>query len=207
MIESIHMKHAPTLVYKIRNSLYLNITSTCTADCFFCPRKTDPIVKGFDLTLWKDPTTDEIIREIKNPETYDEIVFCGFGEPTIQLDVLLQVARWLKEKKCRVRLNTNGHGNLIHKRDIVPELVGLIDEASISLNASNSKAYLEILKPTFGEKTFEEVIQFIQKCKRLLPKTTVTAVAYPGFDEKAFKNLAEVELGIPYRIRPYNELG
>jgi len=197
---------SPTLTYRIRKSLYLNLTSACTAECFFCPRKTDPKVKGYDLALWKDPDPEEVIRDIGDPEGYDEIVFCGFGEPLVRLDEVIAIARWLKDRKCRVRINTNGHGNLIHGRNVVPDLAGLIDEVSVSLNASDEEEYLRVVKPKFGKGTFQEVIRFIEECRELLPKVSVTAVAYPGFDAGRFKKLAR-GLGVPFRIRPYNILG
>lgn len=88
----------PQIVYTMRNSLYLNITIRCNADCVFCDRKREAIVKGHNLKIEHEPTSQEVIEAIGDPTRYDEIVFCGYGEPTIRLDVVKEVARWVKEK-------------------------------------------------------------------------------------------------------------
>ncbi|MBI3788150.1 MAG: YchF/TatD family DNA exonuclease, partial [Ignavibacteriales bacterium] len=120
----------PQIVYKLRNSLYLNITIRCNADCVFCDRKGEAVIKGHNLRIEYEPASQEIIQAISDPTKYDEIVFCGYGEPTIRLDVIKEVSNWVKDQGGKVRLNTDGHGNIINKRNIVPELAGLIDGVS-----------------------------------------------------------------------------
>ena len=55
-----------TVSYKIRNSLYLNLTQRCTADCVFCTRLTKPVVQGYNLALKREPTAKEVWESIDN---------------------------------------------------------------------------------------------------------------------------------------------
>ncbi|MCX6639995.1 MAG: YchF/TatD family DNA exonuclease [bacterium] len=200
---------AKSIVYPIRNSLYIALTSRCTNTCRFCPRATNPVVKGYNLGMddEAEPTSEQVIQAIGDPLKYEEVVFCGFGEPTIRLDVLLQVARWLKSKGVqKVRINTNGHGNLIHRRNIVPELSGLIDSISISLNEPTSERYQKIMQSEFGESSFQGVIDFTRACVGVIPEVVITAVSYPAVDAEAIKNIAE-RVGVKFRLRAYNDLG
>ena len=138
-------EHEGKIAYTIRNSLYINLTNRCSNACSFCMRETYPIVKGHHLGLKREPTADEVLKAIGDPSGYDEVVFCGYGEPTERLDVLITVARYLKSKGKRIRLDTNGHGDLINGRSIISELKGLIDTICISLNAEtaeNMKRYV-----------------------------------------------------------------
>ncbi|MDP6625717.1 MAG: YchF/TatD family DNA exonuclease, partial [Nitrospinota bacterium] len=136
-------ENQPKIAYKIRNSLYLNITNRCTNHCIFCERETDPFVQGHNLRLPKEPDLDELWNKIGDPKAYDEIVFCGYGEPTLRLPLILNLAKKIKAHHGKVRLNTNGHGNLIYKRNILPDFEGLIDTISISLNAESGMKYNE----------------------------------------------------------------
>jgi len=199
-------KNPPKIAYPIRNSLYLNITNRCSNSCVFCVRNYTDFVKGHNLRLDHEPSYEEVIRSFNHLEKYEEVVFCGYGEPTIRLDLLKEVAKFLKNKNAKVRLDTNGQGNLIHKRNMVPELVGLIDTASISLNVDDSKKYDQLCKSEFGENTFEKVIDFVKECKRLLPKTLLTFLDMPGVDLKRCEKIAK-ELGVELRIRHYNKVG
>lgn len=199
-------KNPPKIAYPIRNSLYLNITNLCSNSCRFCVRNYTDFVKGHNLRLEHEPSYQEVIKSLDHLEKYEEVVFCGYGEPTMRLDLLKKVAKFLKSKKAKVRLNTNGQGNLIHKRSIVPELVGLIDIASISLNVDTSKKYDQLCQSEFGENTFEKVIDFAKECKKLLPKTVLTVLDMPGVDLKRCEKIAK-ELGVDLRIRHYNRGG
>ncbi len=199
-------KSPPKIAYPIRNSLYLNITSRCSNSCVFCVRNYTDFVKGHNLRLDHEPSYREVINSLNHPEKYEEIVFCGYGEPTIRLDLLKEVASFLKGRNAKVRLNTNGQANLIHKRNIVPELVGLIDTASISLNVGDSKKYDRLCRSEFGDDTFEKVLHFARECKTLLPKTVLTVLDMPGVDLKRCAKIAK-ELGVELRIRHYNKVG
>ncbi|MFB3897027.1 MAG: TatD family hydrolase [bacterium] len=196
----------PSIAYQTRNSLYLNITNRCTNNCYFCVRSYTDYIVGHNLRLKKEPTVEEIIAAIGDPKRYKEIVFCGYGEPTLRLEVIKSVAKWLKEQGVIVRLDTNGHGNIINKRNIVPELKGLIDAVSVSLDAETAEQYNRICRPVFGDTTFQQVIEFIQECKKLLPEVGITVVGVPEVNEQQCRNLAN-ELGVKFRFRVYNEVG
>jgi TatD DNase family protein len=152
----------PVIAYKLRDSLYLNITIRCNADCVFCDRKGEAVIKGYNLRITKEPTGREIIAAIGDPKQYRDVVFCGYGEPTIRLDVLKEVSRWIKEHGGLVRLNTDGHGSVINHRNIVPELVGLVDAVSVSLNAIDPKQYGALMRID-GEKYFPVMVSFAKK--------------------------------------------
>ena len=188
------------IVYKIGHSLYLNITNRCTNTCSFCVRfKTDRL-QGYNLKLAAEPTVEELISAIGDPGRYREVVFCGYGEPLLRLPEVLAVARYLKEKKVTVRLNTNGHGNLIYKRNIVPELAPYIDVVSVSLNAENAEQYQKLCQPDFGPDTYQKVKEFILECKQHMRRVIVTAVALPGLDIKKMEQIATEELGVSFRL-------
>ncbi len=194
------------VAYVIRNSLYLNITNRCSNECVFCARVSNPWVKGHYLRLTKEPTTEEVIKAIGDPTTYDEAVFCGYGEPTECLDVLKAVARFLKEKGVKIRLDTNGHGDLINGRPICEELRGIIDTICISLNTTYADEYKKLCHPKFGEKAYTALISFIKEAKQAIPNVVVSVVGYPGVNVERCKNLAD-ELGVNFRLRKYDEVG
>jgi len=195
-----------TIVYPIRDSLYVNATNRCSANCVFCPRLKSPVVKGHNLKLIEEPTVEETLVKIGDPTRYREIVFCGFGEPTIRLEYLKQVARRLKECGAFIRLNTNGHGNLINGRDITPELVGLIDEVSVSINTYNEDQYNRIMRTDFSSSAFRAMLDFLSKSREAGLKTVATVVEIPGLDIDKCRKLAE-ETGAEFRVRVYNEVG
>jgi TatD DNase family protein len=197
-------RFAPKIAYPIRDSLYLNITNRCSNVCVFCVRNYTDFVKGHNLRLDHEPSYDEVIESIDHLEKYQEVVFCGYGEPTIRLDLLKSVAGYLKGKNVNVRLNTNGQGNLIHKRNIVPELVGLIDTVSISLNAEDAGKYEILCKPQLVVDVFGQVIAFAKECKKLLPRAILTALDMEEIDLKKCEKLAK-ELGVEFRIRHYRK--
>lgn len=194
-----------SIAYQIGNSLYLNITNRCTSKCRFCIRyKTKLFNNKHELWLKKEPAAKEIIEAIGDPAKYKEVVFCGYGEPLVRLDTVKEISKWLKDKGAAVRIDTNGHGNLIHKRNIVPELKGLVDSISISLNAQNKKLYNEICRPDFGEDAFDAIIEFARECKKYIPKVELTVVGIPEIDVKEAKKIAD-DLGVSFRVRTYYE--
>lgn len=193
------------IVYKIRDSLYLNITNRCTNKCGFCVRFHTSYVKGHNLNLEKEPSSEEIIKAIEDSKVYKEIVFCGLGEPFLRLDIVKEVSAWIKQKGGNVRVNTNGHGNLINKRNILPELKGIVDIFSISLDAENEKKYETICKPVF-KNAFQAVISFIKEAKKYIPEVKVTIVDIPEIDVEKCRAIAD-ELGVELRIRKFNDVG
>jgi TatD DNase family protein len=192
----------PVIVYKMKNSLYLNITIRCNADCVFCDRKGEAVVKGHNLRITREPTSREVIEAIGDPKQHDEVVFCGYGEPTIRLDVIKEVSRWVKEHGGRVRLNTDGHGSVINHRNIVPELIGLVDSVSISLNSVDPRQYGELMQID-GERFHKAMVEFARECVRLLPEVVMTIVGMDSIDEQKAKEFVEKEIGAKYRARPY----
>lgn len=195
------------IAYRIRNSLYLNITNQCTLACVFCPKFDDWMVKGHFLKMDHEPSEKEILEAAGDVSRYQEIVFCGFGESTLRLDLLKSVSKKLKEKGAKVRLDTEGLANLVHGYNILPELHGLIDSVSISLNAADAKTYAKICPSKFGESAYPAVKEFIKEAKKYIPDVTASAVGLPGLDVAACQKIAEEELGVKFRLRPYDEVG
>ncbi len=193
------------LVYAIRDRLYINLTNRCTAHCVFCRRETSPVASGYDLRLAREHGVDEYLQAIGDPARYAEIIFCGFGEPTLRLQELLDIARTMKRRGSRLRMNTNGHGNLIHGRNIVPDLAPVLDEISVSIDAGDAAAYARIVRPDFGPGSFQAVIDFVRACKGRVPRVTLTAVELPNFDLTPVVNLAR-ELGVDFRAREYQPM-
>jgi TatD DNase family protein len=193
------------IAYKIRNTLYLNVTNRCSNECIFCVRFHTDYVKGHNLRLTEEPTVEELKAAIKDPSVYKEVVFCGYGEPLLRLDVVKHVASWIKQKKGRVRINTNGHANLIHGRNILPELHGLVDSISISLDAHDEEAYNKICRPSFTD-AFQGVISFIKEARKYIPEVRVTVVTVKDVDIEKARKLAE-DLGVDFRVRKLDVVG
>jgi len=194
------------IAYPIRDSLYLNITNRCTNSCTFCAKFKDFTVKGHHLRLDHEPSVEEVKQAIGDPLRYREVVFCGYGEPLIRLELVKEVAAWLKESGVAVRVNTDGQANLVHGRDILPELQGLVDAVSVSLNAADADTYQHYCRSRFGEAGYEAVKAFLRDAPRYIPQVTATAVALPGLDMQGCRELAE-SLGVAFRDREYNEVG
>ena len=193
------------IAYKIRESLYLNITNRCTSKCTFCVRFHSDYVKGHNLRLEHEPTGDELKMAIGDPKKYSEVVFCGYGEPLLRLNEVKQVASWVKENGGKVRINTNGHGNMIHKRNILPELQGIVDSMSISLDAHDEKTYERICRPAF-ENAFNEVLDFIREAKKYIPDIQATVVAMEGVDIEKCREIVD-SLGVKLRVRRLDVVG
>jgi len=196
-----------TIAYRIGEILYVNITRLCTAHCYFCPRERGTREAwGHDLRLARDPTPEEILDAVAEHAGCREIVYCGLGEPTIRLAHLLTTARALKAKGHRIRVNTNGHGNLIHGRDVTPELAGIVDAVSISLDAQDAETYARVVGSTFGERAWAAVIEFARLAKRHVPEVTLTVVdGARGVDVEACRRIAD-DLGVGFRTRPLDDL-
>ena len=194
------------IAYVIRNSLYLNITNRCTNSCTFCAKFNDFTVKGHQLCLEREPSSAEVLAAIGDPSAYDEVVFCGYGEPLLRLDLVKDVARFLKQSNITVRINTDGQANLVHGRNILPELAGLVDSISVSLNAPDAATYQTVCRSEFGEKGYDALKSFLSEAKQYIPSVTATAVTLPGIDIDACRKVAE-ELQVEFRERIYNEVG
>lgn len=194
-------KPQPKITYMIRNSLYLNLTLRCDADCIFCDRKGEAMVKGHNLHIGKEPSAQELIGEIGDPKRFKEIVFCGYGEPTIRLDVVRQVAEYVKKNGGATRLDTDGHGNVINHRHILPELKGLIDSISISLNSTDPDEYRKLMGTPNG-KQWESMLEFAKEAKDYIPKLYMSVVGVEGLDVESAREFVEKKFGAEFRFRP-----
>lgn len=189
-----------SIAYEMCGNLYLNITNRCTNECEFCLRYQSDTLWGYRLKLDGEPTVEELMEAIGDPTAYREVVFCGYGEPTVRLDVVLEVGRRLRAAGARVRLDTNGHGSLIWNRNIAPELSDAIDAVSVSLNAQDAATYSRLCHSRFGEKTYEHVLSFIRECKAAGIETVASVVAVSGVDVDAARRVAE-GLGVALKVR------
>jgi TatD DNase family protein len=194
------------IAYRIRNSLYLNITNRCSNRCSFCAKFGDFTVKGHYLLLDHEPGFAEVMAAIGEHRGYDEVVFCGFGEPLLRLDLVKEVAAELKKSGVMTRINTDGQANLVYGRNILPELAGLIDSVSVSLNAADGETYSRMCNSPFGSEAFAGVCLFLKEAKRHIPRVVASAVTVPGLDTAAVRQLAE-SLGVEFREREYAEVG
>ena len=192
-----------SFTYLLDNSLYINVTNRCNADCTFCRRKEDPFLRGYNLGMKKseEPPAEVYINEIGDPKKYDEIVFCGYGEPTIRWDVVREVAKYVKENDGKTRINTNGHGNIINKKDITPEMKDVIDIVSISFNSFDSKQYAELMQ--VSEDHFDEMKNFARHAKLYVKKVVMSVVSLDEVEIEKSRKVVEEEIGVEFRVRKY----
>ncbi|MGM9551806.1 MAG: TatD family nuclease-associated radical SAM protein [Clostridia bacterium] len=192
------------IAYPIGDSLYLNLTNRCTNACTFCVRTTTDEGMGYDLWIDKEPTVDEMVEDIKakGVEKYKELVLCGYGEPTERFFDMIEVVRQIKEYcHIKVRLNTNGHANMIAGEDVTGHMEGLIDVVSISLNAPNAKKYNEICNCQYGEEGFYGMLEFAKCAKKYVPEVVFSVVdVMDKEDIDACRQIAE-EIGVKFRVR------
>lgn len=199
-----------TILYKVHNNLYVNLTNKCPCACTFCLRQTrDHMEDSGVLWLEKEPTLEEVIADFANfnMDEYEEVVFCGFGEPTERIDVLLQVADYVKKTYGKkIRINTNGLGNLVNERNIAPEMKGLIDTVSISLNTPNKERFYELTRSKFGIGSFDALIDFAKEAAKVVPNVVMTTVETTITKEEEAQCQAICdEVGAKYRIRPWED--
>lgn len=195
------------IAYQIRDSLYLNITNRCTNRCTFCVRQQSDYVKGHNLKLSAEPACHEIISAMGDISKYKEIVFCGYGEPTLRLGAIKKVASYIKEKGGNVRLTTNGEANLISGRNIVPELKGLVDRVSVSLNAPRADEFNKLCEPVFGENTHDAILSFIKECREQGIGVEITCLDMIGEEAVAGCRAIARNLGARFRLRRLDVVG
>jgi TatD DNase family protein len=193
--------------YTLRNSRYLNVTARCTLRCAFCPKFNGSLAVGsYDLKLHHEPTADELVAAVPEPSKFDQVVFCGFGEPTLRLDVVLETAARLKAKGARIRLNTDGLASLVHSRDVTPELQGKVDALSISLNAQDEATYERHCRPTLPG-SYAAMQDFARRAKAFVPEVTMSAIdGLEGVDIAACERIAQ-SLGVAFRRRVADVVG
>ena len=205
-----------TLVYVLDNKIYINLTNACSNNCIFCLLRDKSDVCGQEMWLDNENfTTQDVIEQLIEKlnllkANSTEVTFCGYGEPTLKLDILKKVAEYIKKNypEIKTRLNTNGHANFIYKRNVASELKELIDVISVSLNASSEVEYNELSQPTF-EGAYGEVKKFIKACSNEGIKTIATVVdGYKGrrLDIEKCRQIAE-QLGAEFRVREWIEGG
>lgn len=187
--------------------LYLNITNRCTFRCVFCLRNSRKAFEGHELWLDREPTAEEVLKAVEHAlaeREYTEIVFCGFGEPTMRLDTLLAVARGIKQRRSLpVRLNTNGQGSLVAGRDIAPDLKGLVDTVSISLNAPTAEEYAAVSRPAHGEAAYRAMVDFAAASKAQGIDVVMTVVDSIGSEQVERSRKVAEKLGVRFRVREY----
>jgi TatD DNase family protein len=198
----IGMKPTLSFTYQIGQSLYINVTNRCNADCVFCDRKGEAVINGYNLKMTKseEPEAEVYIKEIGDPKNFKEIVFCGYGEPTIRWDVVKKVAKYIKDNGGNTRMNTDGHGNFINKRDITPELKGLIDTVSISLNSTDPVQYGKLMR--VDPALHGEMLDFARRAKDYT-HVVLSIVGLSEVDSEAAKKLVVEEVGVDFREREY----
>lgn len=196
------------ILYRVHTGLYVNLTNRCSAACTFCLRQTmDHVGQSHSLWLEREPTVQEVQAEFEKWDlgAFTEIVFCGFGEPTCALPVLLEVAAWLKTRTTLpIRVNTNGQGSLIAGRDISGELAKCVDTVSISLNHPDPVQYQALVRSRFGEQAFPGMLEFARNCVKAGLHVVMTTVDTTITHEEEQRCAALCgEIGADYRIRPW----
>lgn len=197
-----------TYFYAVEDRLYINLTDRCSLDCGFCPKTRDDYeLHEYNLRLQHLPGLDELMAAIPSLPLYSEVIFCGFGEPTLRLNILLLLADFIKQNSdVKIRLNTDGLGSLVNKRNIVPELAKHIDAVSVSMNAQDESVYIQHCRPAITG-SYSAMIDFLKQAKQHIPQVTATAInGLEGVDINLCKQLAE-KLGVRFRVRELDVVG
>ena len=197
-----------TITYPVNKGLYINMTNRCPCACTFCLRHNGDGVYGSD-SLWLDrePTVQEVCDSLDTWDLtqFQEVVFCGYGEPTERLEDLLQVCKYIKaEKNIPIRINTNGMADLIWGQPTAHKLAGLVVAVSISLNTPNKEDYLKVVRPKFGVESFDAMLRFAKDCTAYVPNvmmTVVDVVTSPQEQEQC-REICE-KIGAKLRVRPF----
>ena len=194
--------------YEVYDNLYVNLTNKCPCACTFCLRQTrDEMNHSGSLWLEREPSVEEVKAEFDkfDMQKYQEVVFCGFGEPTERLEDLLEIAAFVKEKFNKpIRINTNGLSDLIGQKDTAPMYKGLVDTVSISLNTPNKERYYELTRSKFGIDSYDAMLNFAGNVSKYVPHVVLSTVATTLTEEEE-KQCAQIceRLGVTYRIRPW----
>ena len=198
---------SPTISYLLNGNCYLNITSRCTLRCAFCPKFNGSWeVRKYELRLRGGPSVEEIVAAAGDPADYAELVFCGLGEPTLRLEVMLEVARRMKARGAHIRVNSDGLANLVHGRDVTPEFAGVVDALSISMNAHDEATYERHCRPRHAD-SFTAMLEFARLARRHVPEVTMTAIdGLEGVDIIACRHIAQ-RLGVGFRRRVLDVVG
>lgn len=194
-----------------KRSIYVNLTNRCTCACTFCLRTMKKMAEEHSLWLKEEPSAELVKSELDRVpwEYVEEVVFCGFGEPTMRLEVLKELLRYIKgvQPQVKTRVNTNGLSDLYFKRNTAPDFGGgILDTVSISLNASNAERYLELTRSEFGIGSFDAMLSFAQHVKEYVSEVVLTVVDHVEDDgEIALCKKICDERGLRLRVRPYED--
>jgi TatD family-associated radical SAM protein len=196
-----------TVAYRLHGNCYINLTSRCTLRCTFCPKfNGEWQVKGYPLRIHHAPSAAEVLDAVGDPTQYREVVFCGLGEPTLELETLLSVGRILKRVGVCVRLNTDGLANLVHDRDVTPELATAVDSISVSMNAQDEATYNRHCRPKRAD-AYEAMLDFVRIARERVHEIRVSAIdGLDGVDIDACARIAQ-QLGVGFRRRVLDEVG
>ena len=196
------------IIYRYKNQVYFNITNKCPCRCTFCIRNTEDAI-GEASNLWFDhePKLEEIYKAIDEFDftNCNEVVFCGYGEPTMALENLIAVSKYVRERyPFRIRLNTNGLSDLIHNRSTAEEICKAVDSISISLNMPDAASYNAIVRPASGAKSFEAMLKFARDCRKYISDVRFTVVDVIGEEKVEQSKVLAEKNGIPLRVRKYS---
>ena len=199
-----------TIAYVIGDKLYLNITDKCTLRCNFCPKYNGSHqVHEYDLSLHHKPSAQDVINAITDygdVTQFKEVVFCGYGEPTLRLKELLTIAKHIKDKGGRLRLNTDGLANRVHKRNVLPELAQSLDAVSVSMNAQNAAVYEQHCCPSLAD-SYPAMLDFLKQAPNYIADVTATAInGLEGVDIEQCAALAH-QLAVKFRARQLDVVG
>ena len=201
------MKKEMTVTYIVDKALYINVTNRCTNACEFCIRKNGDGAYGSDsLWLLREPTEEEILDSVfeRDLNEFTEVVFCGYGEPSIRLETIISVAKKIKEKSnLPVRINTNGHSSLYHGYDTAPLYKDAFDCVSISLNTPSSERYDEICHPVKAG-SHQAMLDFACEVKKYVPTVMLSVVKdFLTEDELDECHAIADRLGVYLKVRDY----
>lgn len=192
-----------TYVYQVGGKNYINLTNRCNNACDFCIRQNKVGIPGFSLWLEKEPEAGEVIAQLDVAGRGD-VVFCGYGEPTLRLDVLKEVAAYVKSYGGKVRVNTNGLANREYGRDVVPELENLVDVMSISLNEASAEKYDAVCHSIYGPAAFDEMLDFARRCAGTRMDTVLSVVDVISPEDIAVCREIAEKVGARLRVREYS---
>ena len=192
-----------TYVYQVGGKNYINLTNRCNNACDFCIRQNKVGIPGFSLWLEKEPEAGEVIAQLDAAGRGD-VVFCGYGEPTLRLDVLKEVAAYVKSYGGKVRVNTNGLANREYGRDVVPELENLVDVMSISLNEASAEKYDAVCHSIYGPAAFDELLDFARRCAGTRMDTVLSVVDVISPEDIAVCREIAEKVGARLRVREYS---
>ena len=201
------MEYIGDVIYDYASGLYVNLTNRCPCACEFCIRTMADSLGGADsLWLKREPSVEEVIELLKEWDlhNYEEIVFCGYGEPLVRLEDVLEISRYVKQHTgLRVRINTNGLADLIHGKPTAWMLNPLVDAVSISLNAPTAEHYNELCHPDFGMKAWPAILKYTADVKTYVADVTMSVVSgsIASEDVELCRKIAEEDLGVKFRVR------